>query len=144
MSKLVLVLNCGSSSLKFAIIDAVSGEEFLTGLAECLGLPEARIKWKMDGKHEANLGNGAAHEEALAFIVDTILASKPELASQLAAIGHRIVHGGEQFSESALIDDVTKRHRRRCGFRPFAQPCTRDRHQSGTTQLPRSEKCGCF
>ncbi len=106
MSKLVLVLNCGSSSLKFAIIDAVSGEEFLTGLAECLGLPEARIKWKMDGKHEANLGNGAAHEEALAFIVDTILASKPELASQLAAIGHRIVHGGEQFSESALIDDV--------------------------------------
>ncbi|OLQ78345.1 acetate kinase [Photobacterium proteolyticum] len=106
MSKLVLVLNCGSSSLKFAVVDAVSGEEHLTGLAECLHLPEARIKWKLDGKHEAQLGNGAAHEEALAFMVDTILASKPELAENLAAIGHRVVHGGEKFTQSALIDEA--------------------------------------
>ncbi|GEM79763.1 acetate kinase [Vibrio superstes] len=109
MSKLVLVLNCGSSSLKFAIVDADNGEEHLTGLAECLHLPEARIKWKLDGKHEAALGNGAAHDEALTFIVDTILASKPELSEQLGAIGHRVVHGGEKFTESALItDDVVK------------------------------------
>ncbi|QUJ66786.1 acetate kinase [Photobacterium sp. GJ3] len=107
MSKLVLVLNCGSSSLKFAVVDAVSGDEHLTGLAECLHLPEARIKWKLDGaKHEAQLGNGAAHEEALAFMVETILASKPELAENLKAIGHRVVHGGEQFTQSALIDDA--------------------------------------
>ena len=53
-SKLVLVLNCGSSSLKFAILDAVNGDEYLSGLAECFHLPEARIKWKMDGsKQEA-------------------------------------------------------------------------------------------
>lgn len=106
MSKLVLVLNCGSSSLKFAIVDAENGNESLTGLAECLHLPEARIKWKLDGKHEAQLGDGAAHEEALSFIVETILASKPELAENLAAIGHRIVHGGEQFTQSALIDEA--------------------------------------
>ncbi|WP_087021287.1 acetate kinase [Thaumasiovibrio subtropicus] len=109
MSKLVLVLNCGSSSLKFAVVDAVSGDEHLTGLAECLHLPEARIKWKLDGKHEAQLGDGAAHEAALKFIVDTILASKPELAKNVAAIGHRVVHGGEKFTTSALItDDVLK------------------------------------
>ncbi|MDX1304306.1 acetate kinase [Photobacterium sp.] len=106
MSKLVLVLNCGSSSLKFAIVDAVSGDEHLTGLAECLHLPEARIKWKLDGKHEAQLGDGAAHEEALAFMVDTIIASKPELADNLAAIGHRVVHGGEKFTQSVLIDEA--------------------------------------
>ncbi len=105
MSKLVLVLNCGSSSLKFAIVDADNGDEHLTGLAECLHLPEARIKWKLDGKHEAQLGDGAAHDEALSFIVETILASKPELAEQLAAIGHRVVHGGEKFTKSVLIDD---------------------------------------
>jgi acetate kinase len=109
MSKLVLVLNCGSSSLKFAVVDAENGDEHLTGLAECLHLPEARIKWKLDGKHEAQLGNGAAHEEALAFMVETILASKPELAENLAAVGHRVVHGGEKFTQSALItDDVLK------------------------------------
>ncbi|MGL6257889.1 acetate kinase [Vibrio sp. WXL103] len=106
MSKLVLVLNCGSSSLKFAIVDADNGDEHLTGLAECLHLPEARIKWKLDGKHEAQLGDGAAHDEALSFIVETILASKPELADQLAAIGHRVVHGGEKFTQSVLIDDA--------------------------------------
>ena len=105
MSKLVLVLNCGSSSLKFAILDAITGDEHLSGLVECLHLPEARIKWKMDGKHEAELGNGAAHKESLRFIVDTILASKPELAQNLHAIGHRVVHGGEQFTSSVLITD---------------------------------------
>lgn len=73
-SKLVLVLNCGSSSLKFAIIDPATGDEFLSGLAECFHLPEARIKWKMEGaKQEAELGAGAAHSEALNFIVKSIL-----------------------------------------------------------------------
>ncbi len=109
MSKLVLVLNCGSSSLKFAIVDADNGDEHLTGLAECLHLPEARIKWKLDGKHEAQLGEGAAHDEALSFIVETILASKPELADQLKAVGHRVVHGGEKFTKSVLIDDEVVR-----------------------------------
>ncbi|MCL2895192.1 acetate kinase [Brenneria tiliae] len=105
-SKLVLVLNCGSSSLKFAIIDAVNGEEYLSGLAECFHLPEARIKWKIEGgKQEAALGAGAAHSEALNFIVNTILAQKPELSAQLVAIGHRIVHGGEKFTQSAVIND---------------------------------------
>ncbi|MGY2573546.1 acetate kinase [Vibrio sp. C8] len=107
MSKLVLVLNCGSSSLKFAVVDAQNGDEHLSGLAECLHLPEARIKWKLDGKHEAQLGEGAAHDEALTFIVETILASKPELAAQLKAIGHRVVHGGEKFTHSMLVDEAT-------------------------------------
>lgn len=105
-SKLVLVLNCGSSSLKFAIIEANSGDELLSGLAECFHLPDARIKWKQDGtKQEQPLGAGAAHSEALSFIVNHILAQKPQLASQLVAIGHRIVHGGEKYTESVLIDD---------------------------------------
>ncbi|GBU13856.1 acetate kinase A and propionate kinase 2 [Enterobacterales bacterium] len=106
-SKLVLVLNCGSSSLKFAIIDAVNGEEHISGLAECFHLPEARLKWKMDGKkEEAALGAGAAHSEALKYIVNNILAQKPELSAELVAIGHRIVHGGEKLTKSMLINDA--------------------------------------
>ncbi|WGY47274.1 MULTISPECIES: acetate kinase [unclassified Vibrio] len=123
MSKLVLVLNCGSSSLKFAVVDAQNGDEYLSGLAECLHLPEARIKWKLDGKHEAQLGDGAAHDEALTFIVETILASKPELAEQLKAIGHRVVHGGEQFTQSALIDEtVLKGIEDAASFAPLHNP----------------------
>ncbi|RJT45345.1 acetate kinase [Rahnella woolbedingensis] len=106
-SKLVLVLNCGSSSLKFAIIDAANGEEHISGLAECFHLPEARIKWKMDGgKEEAALGAGAAHSEALKYIVNNILSQKPELSAELVAIGHRIVHGGEKLTKSMLINDA--------------------------------------
>ena len=105
-SKLVLVLNCGSSSLKFAVIDAVAGDEKLSGLAECLHLPEARIKWKLDGqKGSADLGNGAAHQEALDYIVHQILATRPDLANDLFAIGHRVVHGGEKFTRSVVIND---------------------------------------
>ncbi len=106
-SKLVLVLNCGSSSLKFAILDAESGEEKLSGLAECFYLPDARIKWKLDGhKGSAELGAGAAHQQALDFIEQQLLAPHPELVNNLVAIGHRVVHGGEQFTQSVLIDDA--------------------------------------
>ncbi len=105
-SKLVLVLNCGSSSLKFAVIDATTGDEKLSGLAECLHLDDARIKWKLDGeKGNADLGTGAAHQEALDFIVHNILPTKPELAQDLVAIGHRVVHGGEKFTHSVVIDE---------------------------------------
>ncbi|MBA0167204.1 MULTISPECIES: acetate kinase [Pectobacterium] len=123
-SKLVLVLNCGSSSLKFAIIDAINGEEYLSGLAECFHLPEARIKWKMDGgKQDAELGAGAAHSEALNFIVNTILSQKPELSAQLVAIGHRIVHGGEKFTQSAIItDDVLQGIKDSVPFAPLHNP----------------------
>ncbi|EEM0364638.1 acetate kinase [Salmonella enterica] len=123
-SKLVLVLNCGSSSLKFAIIDAVNGDEYLSGLAECFHLPEARIKWKMDGsKQEAALGAGAAHSEALNFIVNTILAQKPELSAQLTAIGHRIVHGGEKYTSSVVIDEsVIQGIKDSASFAPLHNP----------------------
>ena len=101
---LVLVLNCGSSSLKFAIINAETGEEKISGLAECFGLENSSIKWKTaDGKQEAKLGAFTAHREAVEYIVKTILADLPDLAAQIKAIGHRIVHGGEKFTRSVII-----------------------------------------
>ena len=86
MSKLVLILNCGSSSLKFAVMDAETGEDMLSGLAECFNLDDARIKWKLHGvKGEAMLGAGAAHQAALDHIVGHILPQDPTLAEQLVA-----------------------------------------------------------
>ena len=106
-SKLVLVLNCGSSSLKFAVIDATTGDEQLSGLAECLHLDDARIKWKLaDQKESAELGAGAAHGEALSFIVNQILAKKPDLRENLFTIGHRVDQGGEKYTRSEINDDA--------------------------------------
>lgn len=123
-SKLVLVLNCGSSSLKFAIVNPADGEEHLSGLAECFHLPEARISWKMDGvKQETDLGAGAAHREALNFMVKTILHQKPELSAQIAAIGHRIVHGGEKLTHSVVINDnILKIIKEASAFAPLHNP----------------------
>lgn len=101
----VLVLNCGSSSLKFAVIDSATGDDPISGLAECFHLHNARIKWKIQGhKNEAMLGNGAAHQEALEYIVQHILGAHPEFAKHLKAVGHRVVHGGEKYTQSMRID----------------------------------------
>lgn len=120
--KLVLILNCGSSSLKFAILDPVTGEEFLSGLAEAFYLPDARIKWKLNGeKGNAELGAGAAHSEALNFIVNNILT--PELKDSIGAIGHRIVHGGEKYTSSVVInDEVLKGIEEAAQFAPLHNP----------------------
>ncbi len=121
---LTLVLNCGSSSLKFAIIDTATGAEKLSGLAECFNLPEARIKWKINGqKSDAELGSGAAHSHALNFIVNTILADAPELLKNISSIGHRIVHGGEKFTASVVInDDVISEIKKSTSFAPLHNP----------------------
>lgn len=105
-NKLILVLNCGSSSLKFAILDSTNGDEKLSGIAECLHLDNASIKWKMEGvKGNAELSAGGAHEEALNFIVSELLSENAELKENLIAIGHRVVHGGEKFTHSVVITE---------------------------------------
>ncbi|KZW99840.1 acetate kinase [Pseudoalteromonas luteoviolacea] len=100
----VLVLNCGSSSLKFAIIDSSSAQEHLSGLAERLGESSPQIKYKFNGeKHVVALANGDAHEVAINKLVELVKTLK--LDQQLVAVGHRVVHGGEHFTHSALITD---------------------------------------
>ncbi|WP_354622855.1 acetate kinase [Psychromonas sp. MME2] len=106
INKLVLVLNCGSSSLKFAVINAGNGDEIISGIAECFYLPDARIKWKIDGKKEAaSLSANSAHSAAISYIVEEIINKEAGLAEKFVAIGHRIVHGGEKFTQSVIIDD---------------------------------------
>ncbi|QLB13166.1 acetate kinase [Bisgaardia hudsonensis] len=120
--KLVLILNCGSSSLKFAILDPENGDEKLSGLAEAFFLPEARIKWKLNGeKGTADLGNGAAHSEALNFIVSNILTQ--EIKDSIVSIGHRIVHGGEKYTSSVIVtDEVIKGIEDAAEFAPLHNP----------------------
>ncbi|MDH2998540.1 acetate kinase [Pasteurellaceae bacterium LFhippo2] len=123
MSKnLVFILNCGSSSLKFAILDPVSGDEKLSGLAENFNLEDARIKWKLNGeKGAANLGAGAAHSQALNYIVSNILSA--ELKDSIGAIGHRIVHGGEKYTSSTVITpEVLKGIEDAAAYAPLHNP----------------------
>lgn len=104
MAKFVLVINCGSSSLKYALIDAESGESPLSGLAERLGQGgQGNFKAKFNGQKRDLVLEPATHEEAMRVLVDLI--SELGLTDSVRAVGHRIVHGGEYFAESVLIDD---------------------------------------
>ena len=106
ISKSVLVINCGSSSVKFAIMNPEDGHVYLNGIAEAMGLPEAFISWRFAGedKKKTNI-SGYNHEQALDYLVKNILAAHQELLSSIVACGHRIVHGGEYYSAPTLVDE---------------------------------------
>lgn len=100
----VLVINSGSSSLKFAVIDSQSGEAIVSGLGECFGLPEAVVSWKYQGEktQEAITEPDNHHQHAINRIVK--LVESLGLDKDIVAVGHRIVHGGEKFTSSVRID----------------------------------------
>jgi acetate kinase len=100
----VLVLNAGSSSLKYAIIDPSTGDRTLTGLAERLGTADAAMTLSVEGLdvESPELVHGTHHEA-----VSAVLGAARDLPESMrpVGVGHRIVHGGEQFTESVLVTD---------------------------------------
>ena len=105
MSKnLILVLNCGSSSLKGAVLDNDNGEVLLSCLGEKLTTPDAYITFKKDGqKHRVELADRHDHTGAVGALLDEL--KKYGLDADVKAVGHRVVHGGEKYSASVLSND---------------------------------------
>lgn len=124
VSKSVLVINCGSSSVKFAIMNPEDGQVYLSGIAEAMNLPEAFISWRFgdSDKQKAEI-SGYNHEQALSYLVDNILSTDKQLLESIVACGHRIVHGGEYYSAPTLIDDkVLKNIEKVIPFAPLHNP----------------------
>ena len=98
MNNPILILNCGSSSIKYALISEDSDSR-ISGLAENLGLETARIKHTDLGGNqtETNLLN-ADHQQALKVILESIESYQP------IAVGHRVVHGGREFSQAVKVN----------------------------------------
>jgi acetate kinase len=105
----VIVINCGSSSLKFAVLPVVGETVLLKGLAERLGSPEAVLKIERDGETENIAIPSATHHEALQAAIARMGGLNPR------GIGHRVVHGGEEFSDSVMIDEEVITTVERCG-----------------------------
>ncbi|MFD1171282.1 acetate kinase [Oceanobacillus picturae] len=102
----VLAINAGSSSLKFQLIKMPDEEVMAKGLVERIGLPEAVFTIEVNDKEDKFVGDIPNHEQAvkklLASLTDTgVITSLDELD----AIGHRVVHGGEKFSDSVKLTD---------------------------------------
>lgn len=104
----ILVLNCGSSSLKFQLINMDNNERMAKGNFERIGGMKTTLKLNVGGKKEDLLHIARDYDEAIEFVLEVLLKPEYNLISSLdeiGAIGHRIVHGGEMFSKSVLIND---------------------------------------
>ncbi len=109
----ILVLNCGSSSIKYALYDMDNRSVMASGGAERVGLNDAFVKVKLpNGEKRQIMHDIPEHTEGVKFIFS--LLTDPEIGvikslDEIDAVGHRMVHGGEKFNKSVIIDDEVLR-----------------------------------
>jgi acetate kinase len=106
VSRRVLVLNSGSSSVKYSLLDPDSGAHEASGLAERIGEESSRLTHRGPHGESTDEPPMPDHEEALRAVLDAFDRYGPGLAdSGLVAVGHRVVHGGDRFADPVLVDD---------------------------------------
>lgn len=105
----VLVINCGSSSLKYQLIDSDSEEVLAKGLCERIGI-DGRLVYQKEGlDKEITEAPMPTHKEAIKMVLDALTNDKTgaiHSLKEIDAVGHRVVHGGEKFACSAKVDDA--------------------------------------
>lgn len=105
----VLVINCGSSSLKYQLINSETEAVLAKGLCERIGIEGSRLVYQpAGGDKEITESPMPTHKEAIQMVLDALINEKSGVISSLAevgAVGHRVVHGGEKFASSAVITE---------------------------------------
>ena len=105
----ILVINCGSSSLKFQLIDSETEKCIAKGLCERIGIEGSQITYTPDGgEKEQTVTPMPDHTEAIRLVLEALTNEKTGVVKSLdeiGAVGHRIVHGGEKFAASTIITD---------------------------------------
>lgn len=97
----ILIINAGSSSLKFALVNEAQVQFPIQGLAERLGSVDAMLHWQENGEKHSRAISNASHKEALAQLLPLVEAVA---GGKISGVGHRVVHGGEDFTTACLID----------------------------------------
>jgi len=114
----VLVINCGSSSLKYQVIDMENENVLAKGLVERIGIPGSVLKHEATGKEKVTIEDEMQdHKIALEHVIKAILDPAHGAIkdiSEITAVGHRVVHGGEKFSASVKIDEDVKKAVEEC------------------------------
>ncbi len=114
----ILVLNCGSSSVKYKLLDMETNEELGTGGVEKIGMKGSFLKHiRRDGKKVILKGEILEHQLAIEYILGVLTSEKHgsiKSLEEIDAVGHRVVHGGEKFNSSVLITDEVIRMIEEC------------------------------
>ena len=105
----IFVINCGSSSLKFQLIDAATEKLIAKGLCERIGIDGSQISYTpAGGQKETTVTPMKDHTDAIRLVLEALTGEKTGVVKDLkeiGAVGHRIVHGGERFAASTVITD---------------------------------------
>ena len=102
----VLVINCGSSSLKYQLIDSKSEEVLAKGLCERIGIDGRLVYQKAGLEKEMTEAAMPTHKQAIQMVLDALINEKTgalKSLSEIDAVGHRVVHGGEKFAASVIL-----------------------------------------
>ena len=122
----ILVVNCGSSSLKYSLIDMESDTLLAKGNFERIGQENSLITHKINGEKYKKEIKVKDHEEALKIVMQELINKDyPVISSfdEIGAVGHRVVHGGEKFKNSTIVDeDVIKGIEDAIKFAPLHNP----------------------
>ena len=105
----VFVINCGSSSLKFQLIDSESEKCLAKGLCERIGIDGSMITYAPEGgEKEKAISPMPDHTEAIRLVLEALTNPKTGVVKNLdeiGAVGHRVVHGGEKFASSTILNE---------------------------------------
>lgn len=105
----IIVLNCGSSSIKYQLIDMPSAKVLAKGLVDKIGLKGSAIKHQKETEPEVKLeGEILDHQQGIEFLLGVLISKKYgsiNALEEIDAVGHRVVHGAEEFSSSVLINE---------------------------------------
>ena len=113
----ILVINCGSSSLKYQLIDMEGETVMAKGLCERIGIPGSRLKHEVPGKEEYVVETDLPdHSVAVKLVFDALTGEYGVVKSvdEIGAIGHRVLHGSNRFTESIIVNDEVKKVIREC------------------------------
>ena len=105
----ILVINAGSSSIKYQLIDMENDKVLAKGQADRIGIDGGNFKQKVEGREDYKIDiHMNNHAEAVKLVLDTLTSKKNgviDSLSEISAVGHRVLHGGEKFSGSVIIND---------------------------------------
>ena len=145
----ILVLNCGSSSVKYKLIDTSDDKVMAEGGVEKIGLPDGFLKYKLaDGSKAIRELGLVDHKGAVKAVLDIL--TDPELGcirsySEIDAVGHRVVHGAEKFSKSVLLTDEVLQQIRDCyDLAPLHNPANVTGIEAVEEILPGIKQVGVF
>lgn len=145
----ILVLNCGSSSVKYKLIDTSDDAVLAEGGVEKIGLPDGFLKYKKKDGSKAILELGLVDHNGAVQAILNILTDPVEGCikgyDEIDAVGHRVVHGAEKFSESVLIDDDVKEMIKQCyDIAPLHNPANMTGIEAITTLMPEVPQVAVF